>query len=173
MHYFEKKIFDEESLPFELLDQWKVAGEKLVFTNGCFDLLHRGHIHYLSSAAKLGDRLIVGLNSDDSVKRLKGSTRPVKDQKNRAEILAALQMVDLVLVFHEDTPFRLIEKVMPDILVKGGDWPIENIVGAKLVKANKGKVISLEFIPGESSSDMIHKIRATKENKDQQPTTNN
>lgn len=157
-HFFEEKIFDENYFPGDKIREWKDNGEKIVFTNGCFDLLHRGHIHYLSTAARLGDILIVGINSDRSVRSIKGPGRPVKDQRNRSEILASLGMVDLVVIFDGDTPIDLIKKVVPDVLVKGGDWKTDEIVGGSFVQENGGNVVSLEFIEGESSSNIIERI---------------
>ena len=151
--------YNPESIPFHLIEEWKRSGLKLVMTNGCFDLLHRGHIKYLAEAAELGDRLIVGLNSDASTKRIKGSDRPVKDQVNRAEVLAALRMVDLIVLFNEDTPLNLIEKILPDVLVKGGDWPVDKIVGSAIVIKNGGSVHSLSFLDGESSTRFIDSLR--------------
>src|SRR3984957_11636146 len=119
---------------------WQAEGQKVVFTNGVFDLLHIGHITYLAKAAKLGDKLIIGLNSDTSVKRIKGEDRPVNDQNNRAALLAALFFVDAVVVFEDDTPLTLISTLMPDVLVKGADYSIENIVGATEIIANGGEV---------------------------------
>lgn len=153
-------IFKEDNFPSKRIYAWKKEGNKLVFTNGCFDILHRGHIHYLRQAAKLGDKLIVGLNSDNSVKRIKGENRPIKNQENRWEILSALEMVDLVIVFEEDTPLELIKQILPDILVKGGDWKIEEIVGYDLVKEHGGQVYSLDWVEGESSSKFIQKLRS-------------
>ncbi len=153
------KIYNSLSIPFKLIAQWKSSGQKIVFTNGCFDLLHRGHIRYLNEARQLGDKLIIGLNSDVSVRNLKGEGRPVKNQLNRSEILAALQMVDLVVIFDEETPEIIIEAIIPDILVKGGDWAIDEIVGGRFVIENGGCVQSLQFIPGESSSSILDKIK--------------
>jgi len=132
---------------------------KTVFTNGCFDVLHVGHIRYLKEARALGDRLVVGLNSDESVKRLKGSKRPFVPESERAELLMALSAVDEVLVFEEDTPLELITKVRPDILVKGGDYSIDQMVGAKEVIEWGGEVKSLNFYAGRSSTDIIKKIK--------------
>ncbi len=137
------------------ISQLKAEGKKIVFTNGCFDLLHVGHIRYLQEAKKLGDALIVGINSDASVKRLKGPTRPVQNEQDRAEILAALEAVDATILFTEDTPENLIHKVKPDILVKGGDWKIESIVGAPFVMSYGGKVMSLQFVDGKSTTKII------------------
>ena len=133
------------------------ANKKIVFTNGCFDLLHVGHVRYLEQAKQLGDLLFVGLNSDESVKRLKGPLRPIQNQDDRAEILAALRCVDFVSVFDEDTPYQLIKKVRPQILVKGGDWKIEAIVGHDLVTSWGGQVYSLTFIDGKSTTSLISK----------------
>lgn len=137
----------------------KSSGKKIVFTNGCFDLLHVGHVRYLQEARKLGDLLVVGVNSDASVKRLKGPTRPVQTENDRAEILAALGCVDFTVIFTEDTPLELIKNVLPDILVKGGDWKIESIVGADIVMANGGQVMSLQFVDGKSTTSLIQKAQ--------------
>ena len=131
----------------------------MVFTNGVFDLLHIGHITYMTKAAELGDKLVIGLNSDSSVKRIKGEDRPVNDQNSRAMLLAALFFVDAVVVFEEDTPQELITTLLPDILVKGADYAIENIVGAKEVIANGGEVKTINFVDGYSSTSIIQKIR--------------
>jgi len=134
----------------------KPAG-KIVFTNGCFDILHKGHISYLSQASELGDLLVIGLNSDSSVQRLKGKNRPVQDQSSRAIILAALEFVNYVIIFEEDTPLNLIKHVRPDILVKGGDYKKEEIVGYEFVTSNGGEIRIIEFIEGYSSSSIIEK----------------
>lgn len=138
--------------------QWRAAGETVVFTNGCFDLLHYGHLHYLSDARDLGQRLVVGMNSGDSVRRLKGPARPINDEATRTHLLAALEIVDLVIVFEEDTPLALIQAVQPDVLVKGGDWRPEQIVGSDLVLAQGGKVFSLPFVEGYSTTNIEQKI---------------
>lgn len=135
------------------------AGKKIVFTNGCFDLLHVGHVRYLQEARQLGDVLVIGVNSDASVKRLKGPTRPVQIENDRAEILAALAAVDFTVIFTEDTPENLIHKVKPDILVKGGDWQIDQIVGAPFVQSYGGKVMSLQFVDGKSTTKLIEKAQ--------------
>lgn len=140
------------------LARWRAAGQRIVFTNGCFDLLHYGHLHYLAEARDLGTRLIVGLNSADSVRRLKGPTRPINDETTRAHMLAALEMVDAVVIFDEDTPFDLIKTVMPDVLVKGGDWRPEQIVGSDVVLAHGGEVRSLPFVEGYSTTNIEQKI---------------
>lgn len=157
MHYRDK-IAHENHLPESLIQGWKTAGNRIVFTNGCFDLLHRGHIQYLSEASALGDKLIVGLNSDGSVSRLKGENRPVKNEVNRSEILASLMQVDMVVIFEGDTPLDLIKKIVPDVLVKGGDWEVEKIVGANFVLERGGAVKSLPFVEGESSTQIINRI---------------
>lgn len=136
----------------------KDRGQTIVFTNGCFDLLHVGHIRYLQQAKNHGHVLWVGLNSDDSVKRLKGPTRPIQTEQDRAEILLALKSVDYVTIFHTDTPYELIALIRPNVLVKGGDWPVEKIVGHDLVQSWGGQVLSLQFVPGRSSSLIIEKI---------------
>jgi D-beta-D-heptose 7-phosphate kinase/D-beta-D-heptose 1-phosphate adenosyltransferase len=135
------------------------SGQKIVFTNGCFDILHIGHIRYLQEAAKLGDILVLGLNSDASVKRLKGSDRPVNDELDRAELLCALSCVDYVVIFEEDTPLELIKKIKPDVLVKGGDYKNEYVVGTKEVEANGGKLVLIPFVEGKSTTNIIEKIK--------------
>jgi len=141
--------------------QWKVLEKTVVFTNGVFDLLHPGHIFSLSQAAKEGDYLVVGINSDDSVKRLKGSARPVSQQDSRALVIASLLMVDATVIFEEDTPLQLINSIKPDVLVKGGDYTIEQIVGAKEVIANGGRVVINPIIEGFSTSRIIEKLKST------------
>jgi rfaE bifunctional protein nucleotidyltransferase chain/domain len=138
---------------------WKAEGKKVVFTNGVFDLLHIGHITYMVKAAELGDKLMIGLNADASVKRIKGDDRPVNDQNSRALLLAALFFVDAVVLFEEDTPQQLIAALLPDVLVKGADYTIENIVGAKEVIANGGEVKTIDFVEGHSSTSIIQKIK--------------
>lgn len=133
--------------------------QKIVFTNGCFDVLHYGHVHYLAQARQLGDLLVVGLNSDASVRRLKGESRPVNPEQARAFVLAALEMVDYVCLFEEDTPYELIAAVKPDVLVKGGDYAVDNIVGSDIVKGRDGKVVVLPFVEGFSSSSIIEKLK--------------
>ncbi len=131
----------------------------MVFSNGCFDILHLGHIDYLEKARELGDKLIIGLNNDSSVKDLKGEDRPINDETSRARMLAALSFVDAVVLFAEDTPYELIKKLLPDILVKGNDYLAENIVGADIVVANGGEVKTVALVPGYSTSSIIEKIR--------------
>lgn len=142
------------------IQEWRAVGERIVFTNGCFDLLHYGHICYLAQARDFGDRLVVGLNSSDSVRRLKGPRRPINDETTRTHALAALQVVDAVVVFDEDTPLRLIEALEPDVLVKGGDWAPEQIVGASVVLTRGGQVLSLPFVEGYSTTLIEQKIRS-------------
>ena len=137
----------------------KLHQQKIVFTNGCFDVLHFGHVHYLMEANALGDILVVGLNSDDSVRRLKGPSRPINGEKERAFVLAALSCVDYVVVFEEDTPKELIETVRPDVLVKGGDYALDQIVGADFVTRNGGTVTTLPFVEGFSSTRIIEQLK--------------
>jgi len=152
------KITDATSLKRKIA-AWRFQDKKVVFTNGVFDLLHTGHITYLTKAAELGEKLIIGLNTDASVKRLKGPDRPVNDEQSRALLLAALFFVDAIVLFDEDTPLNLITQLMPDILVKGADYNIDNIVGAKEVIANGGQVKTIEFVDGFSSTNIIQKIK--------------
>lgn len=134
-------------------------GKKLVFTNGCFDLLHVGHVRYLKEARSLGDLLVVAINTDKSVQKLKGQDRPLQNQEDRSEILAALECVDFVTIFDEETPEKLIQRIKPDILVKGGDWTIDKIVGAPFVMSYGGEVKSLQFVPGRSTTLLIEKMK--------------
>ncbi|MCM2349615.1 MAG: D-glycero-beta-D-manno-heptose 1-phosphate adenylyltransferase [Bacteriovoracaceae bacterium] len=136
-------------------------GKRIVFTNGCFDILHRGHVTYLAEARKLGDLLVIGLNSDASVKRLKGPERPINNENDRQYVLSQLKSVDFVEIFTEDTPLELILKVKPNVLVKGGDWKIDQIVGGKEVIKSGGDVFSLNFVDGYSTTNIIHKIQET------------
>lgn len=146
----------------ELTSQIRQLKHPIVFTNGCFDILHRGHTTYLETARNLGESLIVGVNSDTSVKRQnKGSDRPINNQADRQAMLAALACVDAVIVFNEDTPLKLIELITPDILVKGGDWQIKDIIGAEHVKANGGEVHSIAFEHDRSTTQLLEKIRLT------------
>lgn len=143
----------------ERTNQWKKEGKKIVFTNGVFDLLHKGHIFSLTQAAKEGDVLVIGLNADSSVKRLKGDSRPINDQDSRALLLAALSMVDAVVIFEEDTPLKLITSILPDVLVKGGDYTIDEISGAKEVIANGGKIVINPILDGFSTTAIIDAIK--------------
>ena len=147
------------------LSKLKKDGKKIIFTNGCFDLIHKGHISYLEEAKGLGNFLIIGLNSDASVERLKGQTRPLKSIENRAAVLAGLASVDMVVVFEEDTPLKLIERLNPDVLVKGGDYTIADIVGADFVLKQGGEVKVIDFLPGYSSSQIIQKMEQSKNGK--------
>lgn len=140
---------------------WKNAGEKVVFTNGCFDILHLGHVDYLEHARQLGTKLIVGLNTDPSVKRLKGTARPVNPEYARARLLAALSFVDAVVLFGEDTPYELICSLLPDVLVKGSDYSVEQIVGADVVMANGGEVKTVDLVKGYSTTATIEKMVKT------------
>jgi D-beta-D-heptose 7-phosphate kinase/D-beta-D-heptose 1-phosphate adenosyltransferase len=137
---------------FAAVQEWN---ESIVFTNGCFDIIHAGHAQYLEEAKELGEILVVGLNSDASVKRLKGTTRPINNEMDRAFVLAALEAVDYVIIFNEDTPLELIKAIQPDVLVKGGDWAEKDIVGADIVKAKGGRVLSLPFREGLSTTNII------------------
>ncbi|MBK8956336.1 MAG: D-glycero-beta-D-manno-heptose 1-phosphate adenylyltransferase [Saprospiraceae bacterium] len=141
-------------------NQWKSEGLVCVFTNGCFDILHEGHVRYLEEARMLGDKLIIGLNSDKSVRKLKGPTRPINLQDSRALVLAALQAVDAVVVFDTETPEDIIKLLNPDVLVKGGDWKVDQIIGADHVLKNGGKVYSLSFHKGFSTSLIVEKVKA-------------
>jgi rfaE bifunctional protein nucleotidyltransferase chain/domain len=144
-----------------LCNAWRLKNEKIVFTNGCFDLLHRGHIELLAEAASYGNKLIVGINSDQSVKRLKGIGRPIQDETARSLLLASQLFVDVVCVFDTDTPLELIQAVSPDVLIKGGDYEIENIVGADFVKEYGGSVLTIPYIEGYSTTSLIEKLKHT------------
>ncbi len=137
----------------------KTTGKKIVFTNGCFDIIHAGHVEYLQEAAGLGDVLIIGLNSDKSVKRLKGKSRPINSQVDRAKVLSGLETVSYIVIFDDDTPYMLIDHIKPDVLVKGGDWKPDEIVGADIVLANGGSVRSLSYKEGNSTSSIINKMK--------------
>jgi len=134
-------------------------GKRIVFTNGCFDLIHPGHVRYLRQAKRLGDVLVVALNSDASVRRLKGPMRPLVPQRDRCEVMAALEMVDYVTVFNDETPYKLIARLQPDVLVKGGDWTPDRIVGAEIVRARGGRVRSIRFAPGYSTTRLVERIK--------------
>jgi D-glycero-beta-D-manno-heptose 1-phosphate adenylyltransferase len=143
----------------EISMKLKESSRKIVFTNGCFDILHKGHITYLRKAHALGDVLIVGLNSDSSVKRLKGTERPINDELARVIVLSELISIDYIVIFNEDTPYNLIKCIKPDMLVKGGDWVVKDIVGSDIVFAYGGEVISLDFIEGYSSTELIERMK--------------
>jgi len=155
----QSKIYSPKEIVFQV-NRWKLLSRTVSFTNGCFDILHPGHIASLSDAARAADFLVVGLNSDDSARRLKGEGRPVMDENSRALMLASLLMIDAVIIFDEDTPLELIELVRPDVLIKGGDYTLEQIVGAKEVMAYGGRVLINPIVPGFSSTGIIGKIRA-------------
>jgi rfaE bifunctional protein nucleotidyltransferase chain/domain len=157
-----KKIIEIDKLESSIADL-KRDGLKIVFTNGCFDILHLGHIDYLSRAASFGDILIIGVNTDESVKRLKGSGRPINDESSRAQLLAALEFVDVVVLFNDKTPIELIKTITPDILAKGGDYEAEDVVGYEHVITSGGKMRILDFLPGYSTSSIIQKILALNE----------
>ena len=158
----ESKVFGNFDLFEPLLEKWKNQGLMLVFTNGCFDLVHRGHVEYLAMAAAKGDKLIVGLNSDESVYLLKGEGRPLTDEYSRALLLAAFSFVDAVVIFEEETPSSLIEKILPDFLIKGNDYRIDEIAGYQTVIAHGGKVETIDLVAGFSTSSLIKKIRTLK-----------
>ena len=158
LEIIESKIFKtKEDLKYQLA-YWRFRSEKIVFTNGCFDILHRGHIDYLSKASDEGNVLIVGLNTDNSVQRIKGKSRPVQDENSRAMVLAALSFVNAVVLFDEDTPYDLIKFVHPDVLVKGSDYKAEDIVGYDVVSTSGGHVKTIDFLDGFSTSIIIEKI---------------
>lgn len=153
-----QKILSIEDAKQRVLE-WKREGKRIVFTNGCFDIVHLGHIDYLEKARALGDKLVLGLNTDASVSALKGPARPVVDEKARARLVAAMEFVDAVILFSEPTPLQLIQTISPDILVKGDDYTVENIVGADFVISNGGEVMTIPLVKGYSTSTIIEKIR--------------
>ena len=155
--HFSEKVFDLDSIS-EKVNNWK-SKNHIVFTNGCFDILHLGHIDYLFKASKLGDKLIVGINTDKSIQRIKGENRPIQNEFSRTSILASLSCVDAVVLFHEDTPKQLIELIQPNTLVKGADYEVENIVGSNFVIANGGSVETIPFLEGYSTSHIINSIK--------------
>ena len=156
LEHIENKIVSQD---FFVQNDLLLHQRKIVFTNGCFDLLHCGHITYLAKARQLGDLLVIGLNSDTSVRRLKGPERPINSETARAQVLAALEMVDYVTIFEEDTPFNIIRKVKPDFLVKGGDYQIENIVGADFVHEHGGQVLTIPFVDGFSTTSIVDQLK--------------
>lgn len=154
-----KKIFNYNDAEFSrMLAIWRFQGKKIVFTNGCFDILHLGHIDYLAAASELGDLLIIGLNTDQSVSKIKGNNRPIQDEISRAFVLASLGFVDTVVFFGEDTPYNLIKTIQPDILVKGADYKPEDIVGYDIVKNKGGEIVTIEFLEGYSTTAIEKKI---------------
>lgn len=153
------KIVEHQQLN-QIIARWAFLDEKVVFTNGCFDIVHQGHVDYLSKAADLGTKLIVGVNTDDSVKRLgKAENRPLQDEKSRAILIAALHFVDLVVLFNEETPLELIKTIKPNILVKGSDYSIENIVGHEIVLSIGGEVKTIDFLEGFSTSKIVERAQ--------------
>ncbi|MBP9187832.1 MAG: D-glycero-beta-D-manno-heptose 1-phosphate adenylyltransferase [Bacteroidia bacterium] len=153
------KIFTSTQNLQQQVQQWQAANQKVVFTNGCFDILHRGHVDYLAKAADCGDKLIIGVNTDVSVSALKGPSRPIQDEQSRLQILASLQCVDAVILFNEPTPYNLIKTLQPDVLAKGSDYKPENIVGFDIVTAKGGQVKTIDFIDGFSTSAIESKIK--------------
>lgn len=158
LSYIHQKIVRKKEELSCLLNEWKFKNEKIVFTNGCFDILHRGHVEYLAQAAALGTKLIIGLNTDQSVKRLKGNDRPVNDENARAILLASLIFTDKIVFFGEDTPLELIQYVQPHILVKGNDYLPENIVGYDVVKAKGGEIVTIRLTEGFSTTSILQKL---------------
>ncbi len=161
LEIIKRKIVDLNTLEHSLR-RWRFFSKKIVFTNGCFDILHLGHIDYLSKASDLGDILIIGVNSDASTRRLKGPTRPINNEEQRSVLLASLHFIDVVVVFDDPTPYELIKLIKPDVLVKGSDYNLSNIVGADIVQSYKGQVKTIEFLPGYSTSLIEEKIILSK-----------
>ena len=158
LNTIQEKIFSLDKLKNQVAS-WKNSGEQVVFTNGCFDIVHRGHIEVLARTADLGGKFIIGLNSDSSIQKLKGEDRPIIDEQARSILLAALSFVDAVVLFSEETPINLISTLIPDVLAKGGDYEIETIVGHEIVQNNGGEVILVPFVDGFSSTTIIDKIK--------------
>lgn len=158
LNIIQSKIIDINNIE-SYLTYWKLKNQKIVFTNGCFDILHRGHVEYLAQAANHGDVLIIGVNTDRSVRRIKGETRPVQDEYARSILLASLSFVSAIVLFDEDTPYNLIKRVQPDVLIKGSDYSIKDIVGSDIVTAKGGKVITIDFIEGYSTTSIIKKLK--------------
>lgn len=165
LEVLQAKIITDPVVLDRLIAVWKFKENKIVFTNGCFDLIHRGHVEYLAKASALGDVLIVGLNTDASVRSIKGRSRPLQDEYSRALILAAMRFVDYVVLFDEDTPENLIRKIQPDVLVKGGDYKPSEIVGYDIVTAKGGKVVTIELVENFSTTRLIKKIRKSSKKK--------
>jgi rfaE bifunctional protein nucleotidyltransferase chain/domain len=157
LEFIQNKIYKLSELKL-IVNQWKMLSKKVVFTNGCFDIIHRGHNTYLLEAAELGNKLIVAVNSDESVRKLKGSNRPIVDEYSRALNLASHTYIDAVIIFDEDTPLNLINELQPDVLIKGGDYTLETIVGAKEVLSYGGQVEIIPFLEGYSTTNVIEKI---------------
>lgn len=154
----ENKIVRNSADMVATLNMWQFKEERIVFTNGCFDVVHRGHVEYLAKSAELGTKLIIGLNTDASVRRLKGENRPINDEYARALLLASFVFVNKVILFDEDTPLELIRVVQPDVLVKGSDYKPENIVGYDVVKAKGGEIATIDFVPGFSTTSILQKV---------------
>ncbi len=154
-----KQTIEGKIVSASLFDKKQMAEKRIVFTNGCFDLIHLGHIDYLSKAADFGELLVIGLNTDASVRKLKGKHRPIKDEQSRAMILASLFFVDFVILFDEETPYELIKSIRPKVLIKGSDYNVEDIVGYDIVKEGGGKVVTLDFLDGYSTSLIENKIK--------------
>ena len=162
-HYqkIKNKLINSNQLD-HLISNWKQNGERIVFTNGCFDIIHQGHIDYLSKAADKGSKLIIGVNTDRSVSRIKGPNRPIQDEYSRMMILAAMEFIDALILFDEETPINLINRIIPHILVRGGDYKAEEIVGYDTVISNGGRVETIDFLPGFSTSSIETKIKESK-----------
>jgi D-beta-D-heptose 7-phosphate kinase/D-beta-D-heptose 1-phosphate adenosyltransferase len=156
---YEEKLALDPKLLDERLNEWRRAGLRIGFTNGCFDLLHPGHLKVLAEARAACDRLVVGLNSDASTRRLKGPSRPIQDERARAQLLAALEAVDLVAIFDEDTPVELIRRVRPQVLVKGGDYTKDQVVGRELVEASGGEVVIVDILPDRSTTRLVERSK--------------
>jgi len=153
-----KKVIMSRTKLVAAIKALKKRGKKIVFTNGCYDLLHAGHVRFLKAAKKMGDVLLLALNSDSSVRRIKGKNRPITPQSERAELMAALSPVDIVTVFYEDDPYNIIRDVKPDVLVKGGDWPLDKIIGADVVRENGGVVRNIRYVKGRSTTNIIKRV---------------
>ncbi len=160
LNVIKSRIFENAGEVKSWLAYWRFKSEKIVFTNGCFDILHKGHIDYLARAASHGNVMIIGLNTDESVKRIKGKGRPIQDQDSRAIILASLHFVDAVVFFDEDTPYDLIKTVQPDVLVKGSDYRAEDIVGYDIVKQRGGEVVTIDYLEGYSTTGIIDRVKS-------------
>lgn len=158
LSFIKNKIVTDKEELICILNQWRFKEEKVVFTNGCFDIVHKGHIEYLAQAASLGSKMIIGLNTDASVKRLKGENRPVNDEQARALLLAGLIFVDRVVLFNKDTPYELIKYIQPDILVKGSDYKPESIVGYDIVKNKGGEIVTIDLTAGYSTTSILNKL---------------
>jgi rfaE bifunctional protein nucleotidyltransferase chain/domain len=157
LEIIQNKIHTKDSIQ-TLLNIWRFKNEKIVFSNGCFDIIHKGHIEYLAKAADLGQRMVIGLNTDNSVRKLKGESRPLQDETSRLTMLAALHFVDAVILFDEPTPYELIHAIQPDYLVKGKDYTAKEVVGYDIVKKRGGDIITIELTPGYSTTNIVDKI---------------